>query len=88
VIRIRRRLGAPLNAGKCKTKKKQLVIWLTRSASDQIAFDEDIPSETRLFSAENGIAHAEGALNDEVRVDNLEYCERDEYIFKLCKHTE
>jgi hypothetical protein len=81
VIRIRRWL-APLNAGKYKTTKKLLVIWLTRSASDQIAFDEDIPSETRLFSTEYGIAHAEGALNDEVRADNLKCCERDD-IFQI-----
>ena len=63
------------------------MILLTRSASDRIAFDEDIPSETRLFSSANGIEHVEGALNDEVRADNLEYREYDEY-FKLCKHTE
>jgi hypothetical protein len=56
------------------------VIWLTRSASDQIAFDEDIPSETRLFSFVTGIGHVEVALNDEVHVDNLECCERDEYL--------
>ena len=62
-------------------------IWLTRSASDQTAFDEEIPSETRLFSIEGEIEHVGGALSDEVRVDNLEYCERDEY-FKMCKHTE
>ena len=66
---------------KYKTKKRiLLVIRLTRSASDQIAFDEDIPSETHLFSFANGIGHVEEALNDEVRVDNLEYCKRDEYF--------
>jgi hypothetical protein len=55
-------------------------IWLTRSASDQIASDEDTPSETRLFSSENGTGHVEGALNDAVHVDNLEHGERDEYL--------
>ena len=63
------------------------MIWLTRSASDQIAFDEDILSKIRLFSFVNEIGHVEVALNDEVRADNLEYREYDEY-FKLCKHTE
>lgn len=63
------------------------MIWLTRSASDQIASDEDIPSDTRLFSSANGIGHVGGALSDEVRVDNLDYCERDEN-FQMCKHTE
>jgi hypothetical protein len=56
------------------------VTWLTKSASDQIVFDEDTPSETRLFSSENGIEHAEGVLNDEVHVDNLEHCECNEYL--------
>ena len=56
------------------------MIWLTRSASDQIAFVEAFPSETRRFSTQIGIGHVEGALNDEVRVDSLEYCERDEYF--------
>ena len=65
-------------------QKKQLMIWLTRSASDQTAFDEDIPSETRLFSTENEIAHVEGALNDEVRVDNLKYCERNVSCIPNC----
>lgn len=48
------------------------MIWLTRSASDQIAFDEDIPSKIHLFSFVNGIGHVEVALNDGVHVDNLE----------------
>ena len=56
------------------------MIWLTRSASDQIAFVEAFPLETRHFSTQTGIGHVEGALNDEVHVGSLEYCERDEYI--------
>lgn len=56
------------------------MIWLTRSASDQIAFDEDILSKIRLFSFVNEIGHVEVALNDEVHVDNLKYCERGEYL--------
>ena len=48
------------------------MIWLTRSASDQIAFDEDIPLKIHLFSFVNGIGHVEVVLNDEVHVDNLE----------------
>lgn len=65
-----------MNTVKYKTKNLT-TIWLTKSASDQIASDEGIPSETRLFSSENEIGHVEGAPNDVVRVDNLENHEHD-----------